>query len=168
LGAGSGVLIAVKLIFPLTSSSGLADRFSAFLADEEDKTTADFMRKCIDYSEKKLGIAPDRFVFDMADAILGDHDPTPSRMLETPAKIVNAYLKSLHFPGGNAPAGDFDLFATEGATAAMIYVFKTLRENFLLMPGDSIAIITPIFSPYLEIPLLNDYKLQPDSGAKKQ
>jgi aspartate 4-decarboxylase len=29
------------------------------------------------------------------------------------------------------------------------------------MPGDQIGIVTPIFSPYLEIPLLNDYQLRP-------
>jgi len=41
----------------------------------------------------------------------------------------------------------------------MSYIFNTLKENFLLNPGDKIAIGTPIFTPYIEIPPLNDYEL---------
>jgi len=55
---------------------------------------------------------------------------------------------------------DFEFFATEGAAAGILYVFNTLKENFLLKEGDSIAIITPIFSPYLEMPRLADYDLK--------
>jgi len=55
---------------------------------------------------------------------------------------------------------DFEFFATEGAAAGILYVLNTLKENFLLNQGDSIAIITPIFSPYLEMPKLNDYNLK--------
>ena len=42
----------------------------------------------------------------------------------------------------------------------MTYVFQSLRENGLIKPGDKIAIATPIFSPYLEIPVLDDYQLE--------
>ena len=42
----------------------------------------------------------------------------------------------------------------------MTYIFQSLRENRLIQPGDKIAISTPIFSPYLEIPVLNDYQLE--------
>jgi aspartate 4-decarboxylase len=35
-----------------------------------------------------------------------------------------------------------------------------MRENRLLLPGDSIAIGMPIFTPYIEISDLNDYRLK--------
>lgn len=35
-----------------------------------------------------------------------------------------------------------------------------MRENFLIKPGDTIALGRPIFTPYIEIPRLNDYKLE--------
>ena len=54
--------------------------------------------------------------------------------------------------------GKFDLFATEGGTAAMAYIFNSLMENKILHKGDTIALGTPIFTPYIEIPHLNDYK----------
>jgi aspartate 4-decarboxylase len=56
--------------------------------------------------------------------------------------------------------GEFDIFAVEGGTAAMTYIFNTMRENRLIKPGDTIALGMPIFTPYIEIPHLNDYQLK--------
>ena len=41
----------------------------------------------------------------------------------------------------------------------MCYIFKSLKANRLLNPGDTIALATPIFTPYLEMPHLEDYDL---------
>ena len=62
--------------------------------------------------------------------------------------------------GDPRPAGTFDLYAVEGGTAAMCYIFKSLKANRLLNPGDTIAMVTPIFTPYLEMPHLEDYDLK--------
>jgi aspartate 4-decarboxylase len=59
--------------------------------------------------------------------------------------------------GDPRPAGKFDLYAVEGGTAAMCYIFKTLKANRLLNPGDTIALATPIFTPYIEMTHLEDY-----------
>lgn len=56
------------------------------------------------------------------------------------------------------PRGTFDLFATEGGTAAMCYLFDSLQENFLLDKGDGIALMVPAFTPYIEIPQLSRYQ----------
>ena len=42
----------------------------------------------------------------------------------------------------------------------MTYIFNSLRTNYLLTPGDTIALGAPIFTPYLEIPHMSDYKLE--------
>ncbi|NMU18913.1 aminotransferase class I/II-fold pyridoxal phosphate-dependent enzyme, partial [Vibrio parahaemolyticus] len=52
------------------------------------------------------------------------------------------------------------LFATEGGTASMTYTFQTMFNNGLLKKGDKVALITPIFTPYLEIPELSEYELE--------
>ena len=39
----------------------------------------------------------------------------------------------------------------------MCYVFDSLEENFLLHKGDSVALMVPIFTPYIEIPELTRY-----------
>ena len=140
---------------------GIAEQFDQYLSNRCAGKPGIFLKKAVVYAEKMLGIDPDDLVFELADAALGDFYPNPPRMLRNTEKVVAAYLYRIHFRTGHIPEGKFDLFATEGATAAMIYIFQSLKENNILKQGDHIAIITPIFSPYLEIPLLNDYRLRP-------
>jgi hypothetical protein len=52
------------------------------------------------------------------------------------------------------------VFATEGGTAAMCYIFDSCQINGLLKRGDRIAIMAPIFTPYLEIPRLDRYSFK--------
>ena len=92
------------------------------------------------------------------DSILGDNYPVPDRMLVHNEQIVREYLQWA-MCGEPRPAGRFDLYAVEGGTAAMCYLFKSLKANRLLNPGDTIAMVTPIFTPYLEMPHLEDYGL---------
>ncbi len=42
----------------------------------------------------------------------------------------------------------------------MCYIFKSLKANRLLAPGDTIALGTPIFTPYIEMTHLEDYDLK--------
>ncbi|MCK5684837.1 bifunctional aspartate transaminase/aspartate 4-decarboxylase, partial [bacterium] len=139
---------------------GIALKLDAYLKSFPKDEAAIFLVKAVKYAEVKLNITPDDFVFELADGILGDFYPSPSRMQSKFEIVVHEYLSQIHFRG-KRPEGSFDIFATEGATAAMIYIFKCLNENFILLPGEKIAIVTPIFSPYLEIPVLRDYELVP-------
>jgi aspartate 4-decarboxylase len=58
----------------------------------------------------------------------------------------------------DARAGDFDAFAVEGASAGIADVFQSLVLAELLAPGDTIALGVPIFTPYLEVPRLPEYR----------
>jgi aspartate 4-decarboxylase len=80
-------------------------------------------------------------------------------MLRGVEKIVHAYLVK-EMCGGKAPRRPFDLFATEGGTAAMCYIFDSAMVNGLLKRGDKVAIMAPIFTPYLEIPKLDRYSFK--------
>jgi len=139
---------------------GIAKKLTMYLKRFPKDPSAVFLGNAVSYAETKLNIKPDDFVFELTDGILGDFYPSPSRMQSKFETVVHEYLCQIHFKG-KRPKGDFDIFATEGATAAMIYIFKCLKENFILLPGEKIAIVTPIFSPYLEIPVLRDYELVP-------
>ena len=100
----------------------------------------------------------DEFVHELTDSIIGDNYPVPDRILKHNAAIAHEYLMWA-MCSGHRPDAQFDLFAVEGGTAAMCYIFKTLKANRLLNPGDTIALCTPIFTPYLEMPELEDYSL---------
>ena len=57
------------------------------------------------------------------------------------------------------PPGTYQVFATEGGAAAMAYIFRSLQENHVIGHGDKVAIATPVFTPYLQIPTLEDFGL---------
>ncbi|SMQ68399.1 bifunctional aspartate transaminase/aspartate 4-decarboxylase [Agreia sp. VKM Ac-1783] len=135
---------------------GIADRFSRWLTENESLPGTDLLRRTLDYGIDRLGFSPDSFVWELADSVIGDHYPEPDRMLRHAEAITHRYLVQ-ELCAGIEPATPFDLFAVEGGTAAMCYIFDSLIKNKILSKGDRIAIMTPIFTPYLEIPHLSDY-----------
>ena len=137
--------------------AGSAGRFRHYLGQRQFSPGAKLLSQSLDYIRDELTIDEDDFTYEMVDGILGDHYPEPDRMLSICEKVVHKYLDQEMF-AGSPPPGKFDLFATEGGTAAMDYIFTSLMENHLLHKGDTIAIGTPIFTPYIEIPRLNDYQ----------
>jgi aspartate 4-decarboxylase len=137
---------------------GIASRFEAWLAKHSDMPGASFLTAMVPFAVKTFGFEPDAFVHELVDSIIGDNYPVPDRMLVHNERIVHEYLMWA-MCGKPHPAGKFDLYAVEGGTAAMCYIFKSLKANRLLHPGDTIALGTPIFTPYLELPHLEDYGL---------
>ena len=121
-------------------ADGIADRLRGFLA----------------MGGEGPGFDEDRFVHELADSIIGDTYPVPDRMLVHTEQIVHRYLAKVMFDD-RPPPGTFDLFAVEGGTAAMCYLFKSLLANRLLRRGDTVALGTPIFTPYLELPHLEEF-----------
>jgi aspartate 4-decarboxylase len=139
---------------------GIADRLDAWLAGQAGTDATEATRRLVRYAVEKFAFDPGGLVHELVDAIIGDNYPVPDRMLFHAEKIVHEYLTQA-MCGMPRPAGRFDLFAVEGGTAAMCYIFRSLKANRLLRPGDRIALGTPIFTPYLEIPELEDYGLEP-------
>lgn len=80
----------------------------------------------------------------MTNAYLGCNYPSPPRMLSITEKIVMHYLREELYKNTDIPL-EFDIFATEGGTAAMTYTFQSAKINRLLNTSDKIAMISPIF-----------------------
>ena len=139
-------------------AQGIADRLKAWLAKHSDTPGASFLKEMVAFTVKKFGFAPDAFVHELVDSIIGDNYPVPDRMLVHNERIAHEYLMWA-MCGNPRPNGKFDLYAVEGGTAAMCYIFKSLKANRLLRPGDTIALGTPIFTPYIEMTHLEDYAL---------
>jgi aspartate 4-decarboxylase len=137
---------------------GIEARFDAFVAGRRDVAGVAFLNAAVSYVRDQLGLSTAAFLHELASGILACSYPTPPRMLSIAEPIVRHYLAK-ELIGASLPTGGMDLFAVEGGTAGITYVFNTLRENKLLAPGDKIAIGMPIFTPYIEIPQLNDYQL---------
>jgi aspartate 4-decarboxylase len=143
----------------MPQAKGIAGRFEAWLAKHKDMPGANFLSEMLPDAVKKFGFEPDAFVHELVDSIIGDNYPVPDRMLVHNERIVHEYLMWA-MCGEPRPAGKFDIYAVEGGTAAMCYIFKSLKANRLLQPGDTIALGTPIFTPYIEMTHLEDYDLK--------
>ena len=143
----------------MPQAKGIAARLDAWLAKHMDMPGADVLPSMVKFAIKTFGFDPDAFVHELVDSIIGDRYPVPDRMLVHNERIVHEYLMWA-MCGKPRPPGKFDLYAVEGGTAAMCYIFKSLKANRLLFPGDSIALGTPIFTPYLEMTHLEDYDLK--------
>ena len=142
----------------MPQAKGIAARMQAWLTKHADMPGASFLTEMVPFAVKTFGFDPDAFVHELVDSIIGDNYPVPDRMLVHNERITHEYLMWA-MCGDPKPAGKFDLYAVEGGTAAMCYIFKSLKANRLLHPGDTIALGTPIFTPYIEMTHLEDYAL---------
>jgi aspartate 4-decarboxylase len=143
----------------MPKAPGVAARLAAWLDTHPDLPGAAFLKNVIPWTVEKFRFNADAFVHELVDSIIGDNYPVPDRMLVHNEQIVREYLQWA-MCGEPRPTGRFDLYAVEGGTAAMCYLFKSLKANRLLNPGDTIAVATPVFTPYLEMPHLEDYDLK--------
>lgn len=140
----------------MPAQDGIAGRLSSFLDAHQQDLGADLLSDALAYVGGTLGLDADEFVHEITDGIVGDHYPVPDRMLPCAERIAHAYLVK-EMCAGKPPARPYDLFATEGGTAAMCYTFDSLQVNGILSRGDKIAIMVPVFTPYLEIPALDRF-----------
>jgi aspartate 4-decarboxylase len=142
----------------MPAAQGIANRLAAYLSKNKEMAGAEFLASMVPFAVKLFGFEPDAFVHELVDSIIGDNYPVPDRMLVHNERITHEYLMWA-MCGNPHPKGKFDLYAVEGGTAAMCYLFKSLKANRLLKQGDTIALATPIFTPYIEMTHLEDYAL---------
>jgi aspartate 4-decarboxylase len=142
----------------MPKAPGIAGRFEAWLKKHADMPGAPLLQRIVPWTASRFGFDADKFVHELVDSIIGDHYPVPDRMLVHNEQIVHEYL-AWAMCGTPRPKGTFKIYAVEGGTAAMCYIFKSLKSNRLLNPGDTIALGVPIFTPYLEMAHLEDYDL---------
>ncbi|MDQ1080604.1 bifunctional aspartate transaminase/aspartate 4-decarboxylase [Pseudoroseomonas cervicalis] len=138
---------------------GIEGRFERFVAEHRDQPGVTFLGRALSYVRDQLGLSASDFLHEMVEGVLGGVYPEPPRMLRLSEQIVKQYLVR-EMVGGSVSGEGIDLFALEGGTAAMTYIFDSLQKNGLVAKGDKVAIGLPVFTPYIEIPELDTYALQ--------
>lgn len=136
---------------------GISSRFDAFLKKNAAENGAKLLADSLKLASER-GWNLDELVYEWTDGVTGDHYPTPDRILKYTEKIVQEYLVKAIGGDSGANGADFDLFAVEGGTAGMCYAFDSVQANHLVKKGDTIALMTPIFTPYIEIPGLDRFE----------
>jgi len=143
----------------LPQIDGIEARFERYTAEHRDQPGVLFLAKSLSYVRDQLGLSASAFLHEMVEGILGANYPVPPRMLKVSEQVVSHYIVK-EMIGGYVPAGSVDLFAVEGGTAAMTYIFHSLQQNGLVKRGDKVAIGMPAFTPYIEIPKLEEFGLE--------
>lgn len=143
----------------IPEQKGIASRFEAFLKKHAADAGAKLLEQTYNYLLMQHAADPDSLIHEWAEGVIGDQYPVPDRILHFTELLVQDYLNQ-EMCDNRPPRGIFDLFATEGGTAAMCYLFDSLQENFLLNRGDGIALMVPAFTPYIEIPQLDRYQFR--------
>ena len=143
----------------IPQKEGIAKRFEQFLKVNKSAPGCTLLADCYRYMIDEHRVNADELVHEWAECVIGDQYPVPDRILKFTEIAVRDYLAQ-ELCGGRPPQGDFDLFATEGGTAAMCYIFDSLEQNFLLGKGDNVALMTPVFTPYIEIPELERFSFK--------
>ena len=134
----------------ITKSPALAQHFARFLRANPKYPGMDLLRATWRWGVHQLKFDPITFAYELTAGVIGDLYPVPDRMLRCCERIVQEFLAK-ELCAGRPPKGTFDLFAVEGGTAAMCYIFDTLMQNGLLGRGDTVALGVPTFTPYIEI-----------------
>ncbi|MFH8257067.1 bifunctional aspartate transaminase/aspartate 4-decarboxylase [Streptomyces roseolus] len=136
---------------------GSGARFDTFVRQHPDLPGIELLRKSVEYAVERFGFDKDAFVHELTDSSIGDNYPVPDRILTHTEQVVRGYVEDEMFDR-RPPEGNVSYFATEGGTAAMCYVFDSLMQNGILEKGDRIALMVPVFTPYIEIPELDTYE----------
>lgn len=140
----------------LPEKEGIASRFEDFLKKNEKQPGSAMLKEAYQYMLMEHAADPDEMVHEWVEGVIADQYPVPDRILKYTEIIVRDYLNH-ELCDNRPPEGEMQLFATEGGTAAMCYIFDSLMQNYLLRQGDSIALLVPAFTPYIEIPELKRY-----------
>ena len=131
--------------------------FEEYLKTVDDKDLVKFINESIDYAHQELGIDKDELIFEMVNNSLGDSYPDPTNITKYTGIIVNAFIHEIFNLNDSTSDTEFEYFAVEGGTGGLVYLFNTLKKNYLLKKGDTIAILTPTFPPILQAPDLSEY-----------
>ncbi len=143
----------------MVTKVGINARLRKYIEQHQDQPGIELIEQVIDYGIEHLGFEADTWVHEMVEGIIGCNYPFPDRCLSHIEKMVLKYQMKI-FGDKEEKMENWDIFAVEGGTAAMCYLFNSFLENHLLDKGDKIALLTPIFTPYLEIPHLPTYDFE--------
>ena len=142
----------------IPSEKGIGEKLNNLISKNSGTMTGKFLSAAIKKMKSITGFSDDKLAHDIIISTLGCFYPSPPRVKPFVEPVLAAFLSKIIYRNSSL-RDKIKIFPTEGASAAIIYVFNSLKYNKLVVKGDRIGILTPIFSPYLEIPALENYNL---------
>ena len=143
----------------IPDKTNIHKKFMKLLGQCGNTEPARFLRQAIARMKTITGLTHDDLIHQLVISTLGCFYPDPPRIQQFAEPVLLEFLDKMVYRPKISLKGKAKLFLTEGASAAIIYIFNSLKYNNLVIQGDTIGVLTPIFSPYLEIPGLRNYDL---------
>ena len=144
----------------IPNKRGIPEEFYKRLYKYRGKPEGKFLKQACDKMHRVSRMKKDEFVHNLVISTLGCFYPTPPRVQKFVEPVLLEYLEKNIYRSRRPLVNRARIMPTEGAAAAILYVFNSLKYNGLVKEGDVIGLLTPIFSPYLEIPNLRNYDLK--------
>lgn len=144
----------------IPNKRGLATKFRKELYKVRGETEGKFLKEACDKMRRASNMSQDDFVHNLVISTIGCFYPSPPRVQNFVEPIIAEFMDKNIYRSKTSLKGRVSIMPTEGAAAAILYVFNSLKYNGLVIPGDKVGILTPIFSPYLEISGLRNYNLK--------
>lgn len=138
---------------------GISKKFKHHLNQYKHTEEGKFLTKAVRKIKNITGFSNDKLIHSIVISTIGCLYPDPPRVQDFVEPVLVEFLDKIIYKPQKDFKGKLSVFPTEGATAAIVYIFNSLKYNNLVNEGDKIGILTPIFSPYLEIPGLKNYNL---------
>jgi len=138
----------------------IGSKFNKLLYKSRGSPEGKFLREACDKMKRISGLSKDEFAHNLVISTIGCFYPDPPRVQNFVEPVLAEFLDKVVYRSKKSLKGKVKIMPTEGCAAAILYVFNSLKYNGLVIPGDSIGVMTPIFSPYLEIPSLRNYNLK--------
>jgi aspartate 4-decarboxylase len=142
----------------IPEKKGIGAKLNRLIKINANTKTGEFLANAFTQMKLLTGFSDDKLAHDIIISTLGCFYPSPPRVQPFVEPVLAAFLSKVIY-NNKSLKNKIQIFPTEGASAAIIYVFNSLKYNRLVVKGDKIGILTPIFSPYLEIPALQNYNL---------
>lgn len=139
---------------------GIAKQFDKQLWKHRASTEGKFLKEIV-HKMKRLNsdMSKDEFIHDLVVSTIGCFYPNPSRIQNFAEPVLTKFLQEIVYRP-NKVFGRVSLMPTEGVASAVVNILNSLKYNNVVVPGDTIAVMTPVFSQYLDIPLLENYSLK--------
>ena len=114
----------------MPEQKGISKRFNKHLRRYAKTEEGKFLRKACGIMWKILreaGMTKDEFIHNLVVSSIGCFYPDPPRVQSYVEPVLTEYLSDVIFRPKVPLTGCVDLFPTEGATAAIVYIFKSLK-----------------------------------------
>ncbi len=135
----------------------LYDRFIRYFDEHPQDKGLHFVMNMLCYGEEVFGFDKDEWLFELTGGIMADNYPQDGHLGSHIEQLIKAYLNAKL---GLGSKNELDIFAIEGATMGIGYIFHSLLSNGILKKKDKIAVMTSIYGAHLKMPVFPDMEFE--------